>query len=132
MNMSSEPETEAEPQATNEVLQQEIELRAYFKYCERGCAAGVMWTTGWPRSRRFSWSALLSHPRQRPRCLIRPVSEAETAYRTAQREGKPNCRVAAALGEGARNFMKRRAAVRTSGVPFGTASERPSMYGPER
>jgi hypothetical protein len=40
MNMSSEPETEAEPQATNEVLQQEIELRAYFKYCERGCAAG--------------------------------------------------------------------------------------------
>ena len=40
MNVSSEPETEAGPQATNEVLREEIELRAYFKYCERGCVAG--------------------------------------------------------------------------------------------
>ena len=40
MNMSSEPETEAGPQAANEVQQEEIELRAYFKYCQRGCEAG--------------------------------------------------------------------------------------------
>ena len=40
MNMSSEPETEAGPHATNELLREEIELRAYFKYCERGCDAG--------------------------------------------------------------------------------------------
>lgn len=40
MNMSSEPETEPGPQATNEVLREETEQRAYFKYCERGCEAG--------------------------------------------------------------------------------------------
>ena len=40
MNMSTEPDTEAGPQATNEVRREEIELRAYFKYCERGCESG--------------------------------------------------------------------------------------------
>lgn len=40
MNMSTEPGTDAGPQATNEVRRQEIELRAYFKYCERGCESG--------------------------------------------------------------------------------------------
>ncbi len=40
MNMTSEPETEAGPQAANKVQQEEIELRAYFKYCQRGCEAG--------------------------------------------------------------------------------------------
>ena len=39
MNMSGEADTEA-GQATNEVRREEIELRAYFKYCERGCEAG--------------------------------------------------------------------------------------------
>lgn len=40
MNMSSESDTEAGPQATNEVRREEIELSAYFKYCERGCESG--------------------------------------------------------------------------------------------
>ncbi len=40
MNMSSEPGTEPGPQATNEVPREVTELRAYFKYCERGCEPG--------------------------------------------------------------------------------------------
>ncbi len=40
MNMSTEPDTEAGPKATNEVRREEIELRAYVKYCERGCESG--------------------------------------------------------------------------------------------
>ena len=38
--MRDEPETGTEGNTTDEVLRQDIELRAYFKYCERGCTAG--------------------------------------------------------------------------------------------
>jgi hypothetical protein len=41
MNMSSEPDTEPGPHGTSDVRREEIELRAYFKYCERGCAGGL-------------------------------------------------------------------------------------------
>ncbi len=38
--MSDESEAETRPNEVDTDLRAEIELRAYFKYCERGCAAG--------------------------------------------------------------------------------------------
>lgn len=38
--MSDELETEARRNEVDTDLQAEIELRAYFKYCQRGCAPG--------------------------------------------------------------------------------------------
>jgi hypothetical protein len=39
-DMRDEPDTEKQQNTVDEVLRPEIELRAYFKYCERGCVAG--------------------------------------------------------------------------------------------
>lgn len=38
--MSDEPEADSRPNEIAADLRAEIELRAYFKYCERGCVAG--------------------------------------------------------------------------------------------
>ncbi len=38
--MSNEEEAKAGPNKAGADLRAEIELRAYFKYCERGCASG--------------------------------------------------------------------------------------------
>ena len=38
--MSDEPEADTRPNEVDADLRAEIELRAYFKYCERGCVAG--------------------------------------------------------------------------------------------
>lgn len=40
VDMRDEPDIEKGQNSVGEVLRQEIELRAYFKYCKRGCVAG--------------------------------------------------------------------------------------------
>jgi len=57
-----------------DALRQKIQVRAYYRYCERGCALGADLDDWWPRSRKCwprTQTRLLGNPRHPPTIAAR-------------------------------------------------------------